>query len=533
MKSFLIISIPAILVFMLLLMYIYKIQVDKIREQIQFDSDNTTIHRMVLTENIFDDFDSCVKNIENNPQLINFFSNQNPYENSTEFRKMVKSFRESADVSLLGSSLVSYVSVYSEKSGYVLNRYYKGNETELKNRIKVLKNNKAFRGYYTETIQNTKYLTMIRLIYDADNFVGAVVQGVFYDNLSEYLNLNMPNLLGITIKDDLGYMVLDTFISDNVGLRYITSETEADSGIKITCYTDVSEAMNIGRIFTVDLIIFIAAVFFILILFTAFASLKIYLPFKELFELQKSEDVMEKMEEYEKVIENDIKQRRTGSFFGVNFKELLNKLDKMQTVALQNQINPHFISNTLQIIGLQAEGLIGVDNKVSNMLMNLSQILKYAISTKSLFASVEEEMEYLKLYTNIQKERFRNVFELYIDIPDALMKIKVAKVTFQPIVENAIPFCRKAEGNIYISGRKKGKKVCFYIVNDGEPIAQQTADKLNKEFLSKKIPDGLHVGLNNVNQRLKLLFGNEYGIYISYDENGRTMIRITVPDEEL
>lgn len=212
-------------------------------------------------------------------------------------------------------------------------------------------------------------------------------------------------------------------------------------------------------------------------------------------------------------------------------KELSNR--KAVLKALRNQINPHFIYNTLSCV--KNMGMEHGDSRISEICDSIIHILRYSIKESST-AMVREEIESLESYLFIQSCRFSGRFSYKISVDDSIMNCQMLRFLLQPILENAIVHGispQKTNGRIIISGKSKGEKIVFDISDTGVGIPPHVLEKINKR-LNEDTPiseedDGHGIGLANINSRLKLFYGDECSIKINSVLNMGTFINISFP----
>lgn len=200
---------------------------------------------------------------------------------------------------------------------------------------------------------------------------------------------------------------------------------------------------------------------------------------------------------------------------------------KSEIKALQAQINPHFLYNTLDSIVWMAE--IEGNNDIVEMTMALSKLLRTSISKSDELVRLSSEITNINSYLTIQKMRYKNKLNFSINIPDILSSCYVIKLILQPLVENAIEHgirTKEGIGHLLVTGCDMGDSFIISIEDDGVGM---TKDKIS-EILSKDTPSH-SIGIYNVNQRIKLYFGDEYGISF-YSEPGKgTKAVILLPKE--
>lgn len=201
-----------------------------------------------------------------------------------------------------------------------------------------------------------------------------------------------------------------------------------------------------------------------------------------------------------------------------------NKKEKEYHIqALNAQINPHFMYNTLDTINWMAKDLKAKD--ISKMITSLSRILRYSISKKEDIVTLDEEINCIKNYLNIYEERYEKAFTSEFYINPEILEYKTFKLLLQPLVENSLihGFSRQMKGgNIIIRGDMKGENGVLRIIDNGEGMTKERIFYVLSQ-------DSDRIGLSNINQRLKLLYGAEYGMTIESTPGEGTMIILVFP----
>ena len=202
--------------------------------------------------------------------------------------------------------------------------------------------------------------------------------------------------------------------------------------------------------------------------------------------------------------------------------------------ALQAQINPHFIYNTLESIRMMAK--INGDEDASQMLFVLGKLLRYGINAKKQIVTVTEEIDHLKDYIKLQNHRFDDKFELIIDVSEDLLQTKIIKLVFQPVVENAIFHALETiegKGLIKLRGLRQGADAVFEISDNGAGMTEGQLETLNGSINDFEVQhDGSRgIGLRNINERIKLYFGSEYELKIHSTLNEGTRVVIKIPTD--
>lgn len=213
-------------------------------------------------------------------------------------------------------------------------------------------------------------------------------------------------------------------------------------------------------------------------------------------------------------------------------KVLIEQKEKRKTEfqALQNQINPHFLYNTLDSIVYLSENKL--NDKVVEMVVALSKFFRISISRGENIILLKEELEHARNYLLIQKIRYNDKFDFAFEVEDEVLDYKVVKLSLQPLIENAIYHGINTEynsGKITIRAFLKDDKLILEVEDDGYGIPDDKIDELYKSIkmgiMSKSI------GLRNVYLRLKIYYGESFDFTIDSELDEKTVFRLTIPKE--
>lgn len=217
----------------------------------------------------------------------------------------------------------------------------------------------------------------------------------------------------------------------------------------------------------------------------------------------------------------------------IDMQDLINELhmmhearEKLRLETLQAQINPHFLFNTLNSIKWMAA--VNGDTEVSKMLAALGILLEESVGKVKEMIPLEEELKCLENYVILQKMRFGDKFEMEMRIPDELLGYKVPSLILQPIVENSIIHAFEdmdSGGIIVISGKIEAEKFMIEVWDNGKGMDQDKAEGLLK-CDNKKAGRWNNIGVKNVNDRLRLHYGQGYGLQIESTEGKGTKISL-------
>lgn len=219
------------------------------------------------------------------------------------------------------------------------------------------------------------------------------------------------------------------------------------------------------------------------------------------------------------------------------------KLSKRQAQyrALQNQINPHFLYNTLESI--RSEALVAGLDSVADMTEALAVFFRYTISKLENLVSIEEELQNCITYFHIQQYRFgaRLQFQIDCDPEDRteIFRCRIPKLTLQPILENSIIHgteLKLGAGKLTVKLERTEKLLTITVSDDGVGMDENSLTKLNdkldksgRAFQESREEQHVGVALVNVNNRIHLLFGEEYGLHVFSMPNVGTDVQITLP----
>ena len=217
----------------------------------------------------------------------------------------------------------------------------------------------------------------------------------------------------------------------------------------------------------------------------------------------------------------------------VQIKELVEKvrqeevtLRKTELKALQAQINPHFLYNTLDAIAWLCEEERHKD--AVEMVNSLAKLFRISISRGHELITIEKEMQHAKSYLKIQNFRYKNQFTYSFDVDEECLNYLCNKITLQPIIENAIyhGIDRMVdEGKINIGIHQKGDRIIFTVEDNGVGMTEEQCE----EILHKDAGDRVGIGIKNVNDRIKIYFGEEYGLTIQSELDEGTRVTISMP----
>ena len=244
--------------------------------------------------------------------------------------------------------------------------------------------------------------------------------------------------------------------------------------------------------------------------------------------IQKLKKLMKKAQEGDLTVSFNSKYNdeigELGSSFNTMVKEINNLINLVQIEeknkriaemnVLQAQIKPHFMYNTLDTIRWMAEEHDEQD--IVEIIEAFTNLLRISLSNGKEIISVKEELNHVQSYLTIQKIRYEDKLDYEIDFDENIFNYKLIKLILQPLVENAIYHGikeKRGNGKILIMGKIEGNLLCFIVKDNGKGIEEEALNKINK-MLTNSSEKGTEMGYGifNVNERIRLMYGEEYGL---------------------
>lgn len=367
--------------------------------------------------------------------------------------------------------------------------------------------------------------TTFAVINEEDEFV-------FYNNEEEELNFleSMErNTNGYDIVEEDGRRYFLTYSSGNqMGWTYMIA----------TPYNNLFSAISTAR--TAVLIIFSALFILLIFLGTKFTG-TITNPIESLNKKMKRVQTGD-LEGFDRDDDATYYRDEAGQLHD-NFRKMMEQIDnlisenyKKQIVikdsefkTLQAQVNPHFLYNTLESINWSAK-IVG-HKQISQMAESLGYVLRASINMKDSLIQLEEELMIVEHYVTIQSYRFEERLDFVTDIEDSTLSYNIPKFVIQPLVENAIRYgLQQMLGTCKIILRVKEIDDLLYIIveDDGPGMEEQFLKQLKTGDYQ---PKGTGIGLRNIDERIKILFGEDYGIKVESKLNEGTKVIIKLPIE--
>ena len=325
----------------------------------------------------------------------------------------------------------------------------------------------------------------------------------------------------------------------NDGKLYSISRSEKTGWTVVDC-TNVKELLSKSRqaqsvyVLTAIILVIVA------LLFSRFMARSITLP------IQKLRDSMKKVQEGDFSVSDvvvdskneigsltksfDVMTHRIHELMEQNVHEQEEKR-RSELKALQSQINPHFLYNTLDSIIWMAEGK--KNEEVVLMTASLARLLRQSISNEDEVVPIANEVEYARGYLTIQKMRYKDKLEFQIEVDSSILYIPLIKLVLQPIIENAIYHglkYKESKGLLIVKGFMKDGNAVLQVIDDGVGMDEETLAHIYDKHKVNYHSNG--VGVYNVQKRLKLYYGEDYGITYTSEVGKGTTATITIPGRQ-
>lgn len=409
----------------------------------------------------------------------------------------------------------------------------------------------VFRDSTTRFLRPIRMLSLYKVLEHGDTRKGVIVYNVDFDGFVQDLaQLRSDQDTGLSLRTEDGALVENLWGEGDGGpLPKPANAAEGDywrDGDVIVYrspvqYTDLYLYSTIsynamqgtlrGPLGTMMCII--AGGFLLVLALTAVISMRIYRPFKKILAALDtpaglmSDRVSISRDEEAFILDSIHGMFQQNEEISEELSQRVALLKQAQSVALQSQINPHFLHNTLDSISWATMRLTGGKNEASIMLTKLAQILRYSLDDVDTLVPLRKELENTRLYLELQELRYKNSFCVEWDIQEDVVESQVIKIMLQPIVENAIQHGLKPRGEdgvIRISAKEAGGLLEIRVRDNGVGIPPDRMEGIQAALHSDMIKQRESIGIVNVHQRIQLFYGERYGVEVASPPEGSLVI---------
>lgn len=359
---------------------------------------------------------------------------------------------------------------------------------------------------------------------------------VYHPQQQQLYNELQTEKIDLIMKSDSDTVLTGT---GNNSKLYSVSRSEKTGWTVVDC-TNVRELLSKSRQAQSIYVLTAIVLVIVALLFSRFMARSITLPIQKLTASMKkvqegdfsvSDVVLDSRNEIGSLTKSfDVMTHRIQDLMAQNVHEQEEKR-KSELKALQSQINPHFLYNTLDSIIWMAEGK--KYEEVVLMTASLARLLRQSISNEDEVVPIANEVEYARGYLTIQKMRYKDKMEYQIDVEPEILHIPLIKLVLQPVIENAIYHglkYKESKGLLIVKGFMKDGNVVLQVIDDGVGMDQETLAHIYDRHKVNYHSNG--VGVYNVQKRLQLYYGEAYGITYQSEKGKGTIATITIPGRQ-
>lgn len=357
---------------------------------------------------------------------------------------------------------------------------------------------------------------------------------IFFEN--KYIE---PKLIGQIFSD--GHTPLNR-INYN-GIYYIIHSNLSDKhNLLFISLVPESQILFLMAKQILQVVFYVVLVSFILALVTAYSQVR-----RNFIQLQNIIDLFSNAEkgiindnysfnesdEYSLILNNIVQLFITQSYLRMQLSERIYRQKIAELTALQLQINPHFLFNTLQTISFEIGKYFDDETPVQTSIKELSVLLRYSLQNFSTPVSLSDEIYYTKIYCNLQKFRYEDKFEVFWEYDIKFLDTPFLRMIFQPLIENSIQHGigpKKGTGFIKVKITEKNNNLLIRIIDNGVGIDREDLTRISSRLEDEYSPlNDEYIGLSNTNQRLVLKYGHNSKLNIKSKKRLGTIIWFLIP----
>lgn len=305
---------------------------------------------------------------------------------------------------------------------------------------------------------------------------------------------------------------------------------------------DIQKARTEYQDFFMQMIRFSIIAFALILILITFLSY--YIPLSITHPIRKLSEVTDQVAKGDLTVRSDVRSGAEVSVLNDSLNTMIDKINelleqvkteqgrlrKAEFELLQSQINPHFLYNTLDTIVWLAEA--GEQKKVVDMVGSLSDFFRTSLNQGKDMVSVKEELQHSRSYLEIQQVRYQDILQYEIQVPEPLFCYLIPKITIQPLVENALYHGIKNKrgiGKIMITGKREKDYFVLIVEDNGAGMSRERLEAVRKGMNQKSQTEKDIYALYNVNERIRLNFGQKYGLSIDSVLGEGTTVQVMLP----
>lgn len=479
-------------------------------------------------------------------------------ENTTEYLKMMTMSMLNPIYqyhSVNSAAIYSYINnyIFSTKYGYIDLENYPDKDF-IYGLQEISKEKPNYMAIYPDA--NKECVNIVRIASTASIPTAIVVVNVDVEEIISSIDSSFADYVYIVSGDNVVYCnkkdydektLLNAFRDAGEYKRGEKLNLKKDTTLKneltssLDCNLVISFDTQMYHSLTISTILILIVCLFVAILISIAISLYMSYQYydaisKIIIQLQKdmaSDDIQKKTDEVNYIVSNISYLSTKVKNVEKDLTDKLITLKKTQISILQNQINPHFIFNTLNSINLYIQNYIDADCAPVVMISSLSGMITDLLSIDDYTTTIRKEVEYAKRYLTIESIKYMDRFDVVWKIDDNVYECQTIKMILQPIIENALnygiyPLDRSVRGCVTISVEDYGEDIVLKVCDNGMGFEADKTEELNSSLENADLPNTKHIGLLNINLRIKTIYGDNYGVKIE-SVPGDTAVIVTMP----
>lgn len=426
--------------------------------------------------------------------------------------------------------------------------------------------------YVVSSDRKVRYIYIARIINDINDFseTGLMVIQVkkeYLETIYQGLTGNLDNIAILTDQNELvasrnsndGYLFSDELTSglnvdkgeweDSRTGNFVSYISMRNPDWKVVAYVTLSELYKDAYRLRQNIVLICVISVLLLSLISAFIAVDFVKPINNLVK------GMKKVQKGESNVSvKDDREDELG-FLNKTFNEMSGEIHHLvnwvyreqltrreaELKALQSQINPHFLFNTLESINWLAQ--LNNVPEISSTVSDLSDLMEASIGRDDRLITIAQEFSYADKYISLLKRRFENRIELVKNVQEDILDIKIPRLLIQPLIENAVFHGiekSRSKGVITLNAYRKEDMVMIEVMDNGAGMEKEELESLNERLSMdndsyfKKLAGKRHksVGIENVNRRIKLFYGENYGLMLESEQGRQTRVVVTIPAED-
>ena len=498
-----------------------------------------------------------------------FFLNHSDVS-TTELMNRVRNIDRLFNVLINDNDYLESIYLYSDFNNLVLGTNYRTMLEHFHDYgwYEIYRNRNNLTAWYsvresTDYLSRAKYLSFFRVHthIGRNHFNGVVVMNLSFDRLDRTLGKDVGDIVVLDNYNRIIYSTDRALIGMPASYKSVLHNLSIEQSYfyrnesgRIHVYGAYSENGMWRVVSIMPLQIFAAQRLYMISIITAFVfisillalilafylSMKIFNPIKNIISvINNPEDWMDNArssdknnDEFRYISENILKKVDNAKQMTDLLAERMLQLDKAKSIALQTQINPHFLFNTMETMNMLAFDLTKSKNHITDIISMLSTLLRYSLQTQNQIVEISDEIYHASVYLNLLKVRYEDKFDVEWDIDKTLINSKICKLSLQPLLENSIYHGIKplpGHGKIKISIKRNDTGIGICISDNGIGLNAESLLRVRNLLETHDINEDEHIGLSNVQQRIKIIFGNDYGITLTSEENAGTAVILNLP----